>query len=137
VKKCHISLDDVELRLVEGGLIELIQHLPRIECLESCTAAGTRFWLSYPMTSSPSLSNLNRIYMDEFHVDDSTLSLLLGSYKLVKRIDLIAGKEDDKFEESEQVHIPNQLFKRRELDSLNLECNALSPKVSYLYSGET
>jgi hypothetical protein len=49
VKRCQIGLglDDEELPPLEGRLINLIQHLPRIEYVISLTPASNRFWLSF------------------------------------------------------------------------------------------
>jgi hypothetical protein len=81
------------------------------------------------MTTSPALANLNEIYMED--LDQGSLPLILGSYKLVKRIALYFDSEaDDEFGGAESNHIPNQFFKRRELDSVDLACVVLSADVS-------
>jgi hypothetical protein len=64
-------------------------------------------------------------------VDEGILPFVLGSYKTVKRIEFeVVSEVDDDFEEEEAVHIPNQFFKRRELDNVNLACAVLSADVS-------
>jgi hypothetical protein len=85
------------------------------------------------MTTSPALANLNEIYMED--LDQGSLPLILGSYKLVKRIELyFEFEEDEEFGAAEPNHIPNQFFKRRELDSVNLACAVLSAGVSHRIS---
>jgi hypothetical protein len=119
-----------ETPLVDGELITLILHFPRIEYFRSHNASGNRIWLSYPITASPSMSNLTKICVED--LNEVSLSFLLGSYKSVKTM-ILSGDSNEyrEVEVTEPYHIPNKLFRRRELDSLEFSFPRLSRGVSY------